>query len=126
MDQMRVCRISFERRTPGAKCSTSVSTRLVQVAKNVDLVLVNGKFVDGRGVIGSALTIQNGRIVNVGICGEEPLIPLLVRRGIRLPAISPSSQSSRSGNPRAAAHLFILKSVRRPIQLPNIQATWLR
>ena len=59
-----------------------VSTRLVQAAKNVDLVLVNGKFVDGRGVIGSALTIQNGRIVNVGICGEEPLIPLLVRRGV--------------------------------------------
>ena len=31
-----------------------------------DLVLVNGKFVDGRGVVGSSLTIRNGRIVNVG------------------------------------------------------------
>src|SRR5262249_40615824 len=52
--------------------------------------------------------------------------PLLTRRGIRFPTISPSSQSSRSGNPRAAAHLFILKSVRRTIQLPNIHAAWLR
>jgi predicted amidohydrolase YtcJ len=43
-----------------------VSTTPVQAAKNVDLVLVNGKFVDGRGVIGSALTIKNGRILNVG------------------------------------------------------------
>ena len=30
-----------------------------------DLALVNGKFVDGRGVVASALTIKNGRIVNV-------------------------------------------------------------
>ena len=31
-----------------------------------DLVLVNGKFVDGRGVVGSTLTIRNGRIAAVG------------------------------------------------------------
>jgi len=31
-----------------------------------DLVLVNGKFVDGRGVVGSTLTIKNGRILSVG------------------------------------------------------------
>jgi predicted amidohydrolase YtcJ len=31
-----------------------------------DCVLVNGKFVDGRGVMGSALTVKNGRIANVG------------------------------------------------------------
>jgi predicted amidohydrolase YtcJ len=31
-----------------------------------DYVLTNGKFVDGRGVVGSALTVKNGRIVNVG------------------------------------------------------------
>jgi predicted amidohydrolase YtcJ len=31
-----------------------------------DLGLVNGVFVDGRGVVASALTINNGRIVNVG------------------------------------------------------------
>jgi len=30
-----------------------------------DLILVNGKFVDGRGIVGSAMTIRNGRIVNV-------------------------------------------------------------
>src|SRR5690349_7161522 len=32
----------------------------------LDLLLINGKFVDGRGVVGSALTIKNGRILNVG------------------------------------------------------------
>jgi predicted amidohydrolase YtcJ len=42
------------------------STTRVQAADSGDLVLVNGKFVDGRGVIASALTIKNGRIVNVG------------------------------------------------------------
>src|SRR5262245_39373627 len=31
-----------------------------------DLLLTNGKFVDGRGQVGTALTIKNGRIVNVG------------------------------------------------------------
>ena len=31
-----------------------------------DLLLTNGKFVDGRGVVGSAATIRNGRIVAVG------------------------------------------------------------
>ena len=31
-----------------------------------DYVLVNGKFVDGRGVVGSAVTIKNGRIASVG------------------------------------------------------------
>jgi predicted amidohydrolase YtcJ len=31
-----------------------------------DLLLANGKFVDGRGVVGSAVTIRNGRIVAIG------------------------------------------------------------
>jgi predicted amidohydrolase YtcJ len=31
-----------------------------------DLLLVNGRFVDGRGVVGSALTIRDGRFVAVG------------------------------------------------------------
>src|SRR5262249_54431788 len=38
-----------------------------------------------------------------------------------LPPILP-----RPGNPRAAAHLFILKPVGRTIQLPNIHAARLR
>src|SRR5678815_3374818 len=33
---------------------------------SADLLLANGKFVDGRGVVGSALTIKNGRIVGTG------------------------------------------------------------
>ena len=33
-------------------------------SRDGDLALVNGKFVDGRGVVASALTIKNGRIVN--------------------------------------------------------------
>src|SRR5262245_42609380 len=35
-------------------------------ASDADLVLVNGKFVDARGVVGSTVTIKNGRIVNIG------------------------------------------------------------
>jgi predicted amidohydrolase YtcJ len=31
-----------------------------------DLALVNGRFVDGRGLVGTALTIRNGRILTVG------------------------------------------------------------
>lgn len=37
-----------------------------QSSINGDLVLFNGKFVDGRGNVGSALTIKDGRIVSVG------------------------------------------------------------
>jgi len=35
-----------------------------------DLLLANGKFVDGRGQVGTALTIKNGRIVKVGQARE--------------------------------------------------------
>src|SRR5262245_21710098 len=35
-------------------------------SSNLDWVLTNGKFVDGRGVVGSVLTIKNGRIAKVG------------------------------------------------------------
>jgi len=35
-------------------------------AADLDLALMNGKFVDGRGVVAPAMTIKNGRIVNVG------------------------------------------------------------
>ena len=31
-----------------------------------DLLLTNGRFVDGRGVVGSALSIRNGRIAGIG------------------------------------------------------------
>ena len=34
-----------------------------------DVVLANGKFVDGRGVVGSTLTVKNGRIVSIGQAG---------------------------------------------------------
>ena len=37
-----------------------------RVAPVADLLLANGKFVDGRGVVGSAVTIRNGRIVGIG------------------------------------------------------------
>src|SRR5262245_48828485 len=36
------------------------------IAGPADVLLTNGKFVDGRGQVGTALTIKNGRIVNVG------------------------------------------------------------
>ncbi len=42
------------------------STNPAQIRLDGDLLLVNGKFVDGRGVVASALTIKNGRISNVG------------------------------------------------------------
>jgi len=38
----------------------------MQAGHDGDLVLVNGRFVDGRGVVGSSLTIKNGRIAKVG------------------------------------------------------------
>jgi predicted amidohydrolase YtcJ len=37
-----------------------------------DLILTNGKFVDGRGVVASALTIRNGRIVTAGQPSPRP------------------------------------------------------
>src|SRR5215510_12308062 len=37
-----------------------------QNVAGTDYILTNGKFVDGRGVVGSAMTVRNGRIVGVG------------------------------------------------------------
>ncbi len=48
-----------------AAASQSVSVNPAQGGDG-DLVLVNGKFVDGRGVVGSTLTIKNGRILKAG------------------------------------------------------------
>ena len=44
----------------------SASAGAAQAGGGADLVLVNGRFVDGRGPVASALTIKNGRIANVG------------------------------------------------------------
>src|SRR5262249_31593139 len=44
-----------------------------QARRDGDVRLVNGKFVDGRGGVGSALTIKNGRILEVG--GKRALGP---------------------------------------------------
>src|SRR5262249_47020342 len=45
--------------------SRRILTSAPQANTDGDLVLVNGKFVDGRGVVASALTIRNGRIVKL-------------------------------------------------------------
>src|SRR6185503_8943111 len=39
---------------------------VLQSPPQPDLVLTNGKFVDGRGVVGTTMTIRNGRIAKVG------------------------------------------------------------
>ena len=43
------------------------------ISADIDLTLTNGKFVDGRGVVGSAITVKNGRIISVG--KTTPLAP---------------------------------------------------
>lgn len=50
--------------TTGFAASKLVSSPL-QNDGSPDLILANGKFVDGRGVVGSRLTIRNGRILRV-------------------------------------------------------------
>jgi predicted amidohydrolase YtcJ len=45
--------------------AVSVLATPLQNDGSADLILTNGKFVDGRGVVGSRLTIRNGRILNV-------------------------------------------------------------
>ena len=66
----------IRRATAGAAALTGGGRTLVraqqapppatQRPRDRDLVLANGKFVDGRGVVGSTLTIRNGRIAGVG------------------------------------------------------------
>jgi predicted amidohydrolase YtcJ len=46
---------------------------ILQNRPQPDLVLTNGKFVDGRGVVGSTMTIRNGRIARIG--QAMPLAP---------------------------------------------------
>jgi predicted amidohydrolase YtcJ len=43
-----------------------VTNAAAQVTNSGDLALVNGKFVDGRGQVGTSLTVRNGRIASVG------------------------------------------------------------
>jgi predicted amidohydrolase YtcJ len=54
-----------------AAAATLVGARLG--AQSQDLLLRNGKFVDGRGVVGSSITIRNGRIASVD--RAAPLAP---------------------------------------------------
>jgi predicted amidohydrolase YtcJ len=50
--------------------SSALGGRSLEAAQRgasvADLLLANGKFVDGRGVVGSALTIRNGHIAGIG------------------------------------------------------------
>ena len=50
--------------------SSALGGRSLEAAQRgasvADLLLANGKLVDGRGVVGAALTIKNGRIVGIG------------------------------------------------------------
>ena len=45
--------------------SRFVSAIPAQNSTQPDLILINGKFVDGRGMVGSRLSIRNGRIVSL-------------------------------------------------------------
>ena len=57
----------------GSNAFQSENGLAAQNAPSGDHVLVNGKFVDGRGQVGTTLTIRNGRIVAVG--KSAPLAP---------------------------------------------------
>jgi predicted amidohydrolase YtcJ len=48
-----------------------------------DLILTNGKFVDGGGVVGSTLTVQNGRIVRIGQAAVPASGPTVIDLGGR-------------------------------------------
>jgi predicted amidohydrolase YtcJ len=68
--------LTFSRRSLITGAAAMAGSRLLAAAQQApapdaaqrggdgDLALVNGKFVDGRGVVASALTIKNGRIVS--------------------------------------------------------------
>src|SRR5256885_6215484 len=49
-----------------AFAGTRILSGAAQRASDSDAILINGKFVDGRGVAGSTMAIKNGRIVSVG------------------------------------------------------------
>jgi predicted amidohydrolase YtcJ len=57
----------------GRLAGRSPATRAAGGINDGDFILANGKFVDGRGVVASVLTIKNGRIAKVG--QELPLGP---------------------------------------------------
>jgi hypothetical protein len=59
-------------RLPNALAQVS-STAPAQVGSDGDFLLVNGKFVDGRGVVASTLTIKNGRIVRATQSAPQPV-----------------------------------------------------
>jgi predicted amidohydrolase YtcJ len=75
-ESRRLSRRDLLKRAAGAACAggglfvgrlpTIVAAAAQQNDTPADLLLVNGKFVDGRGVVATALTIKNGRIVKVG------------------------------------------------------------
>jgi predicted amidohydrolase YtcJ len=49
-----------------AGASPSVTVSAAQRGATADLLLTNGRFVDGRGVVATAMTIDNGRIARLG------------------------------------------------------------
>jgi predicted amidohydrolase YtcJ len=63
---MTLSRREFIQASAAALAARGIPAAAQQTAVDADLVFANGKFVDGRGVIGSTLSIKNGRIVNVG------------------------------------------------------------
>jgi predicted amidohydrolase YtcJ len=63
--ELMKCGLSGAAMIAGRRLATAgQATQTLQ--SDPDVLLVNGKFVDGRGVAGSTLAIRNGRIVSVG------------------------------------------------------------
>ena len=60
----------------GNLAAGAVTIHAAQAANSGDVVLTNGKFVDGRGQVATTLTVRNGRIVSVGRVADGPYVPV--------------------------------------------------
>ena len=85
-----------------------------------DLALVNGQFVDGRGVVASALTIKNGRIANPAL----PLAPDAQRIDLGGRTVVPGLFDSHAHYTRAGVNPgYEARRIERAFSIADLQET---
>jgi predicted amidohydrolase YtcJ len=86
-----------------------------------DLVLVNGRFVDGRGPVATGITVRNGRIASIG--AEGPLAPEAVKLDLGGRTVIPGLFDAHVHYTRAAVNPgYEARRIERAFSIADLQS----
>ena len=86
-----------------------------------DLALVNGRFVDGRGLVANTITVRNGRIASIG--AASPLAPDAIRLDLGGRTVIPGLFDAHVHYTRAAVNPgYEARRIERAFSIAELQS----